>query len=56
MSNPANDAIIDRAELDAIEFVLDKGVDQDHPGFDKLVDIKFKELVKEAMEAPGPHG
>lgn len=56
MSHPATDQIMDRAESDAIEFVLDLGIDTTNPAFDKMVDIKMEEFYKEAMEQPGPHG
>ena len=56
MSHPSNDAIIDQAETKAIEYIVNKGIDPDHPAFDRMVDIKMKKLYEEALERPGPHG
>ena len=53
---PFVDAIIDQAETEAIEAIVNKGIDPDHPAFDRMVDIKQEEIYKELLERPGPHG
>ena len=56
MSHPSNDQIASQAENQAIEIVLDKGIDPNHPGFDKLVDIQAKRIFEDLVNQPGPHG
>jgi hypothetical protein len=56
MSHPSNDAIIDQAETEAIEAIVNKGIDPKHPAFDRLVDIKQEQIYQELLERPGPHG
>ena len=57
MSHPSQDAIVDQAESEAIDHVLNiLGIEPDHPAFDKLVDIKAEKIFKELSERPGPHG
>jgi len=56
MSHYSNDAIIDQAETEAIEAIVNKGIDPNHPAFDRLVDIKQEQIYQELLERPGPHG
>ena len=56
MSQESTDKIASQAENQAIEIVLDKGIDPNHPGFDKLVDIQAKQIFEDLINQPGPHG
>ena len=57
MSHPANEALVDRAETEAIEYVLNLGLrDLSNGIFDKMVDKKAEEILQDLINRPGPHG
>ena len=56
MSHPANEALASQAESEAIEHVLDLGLDITNAIFDKMVDKKAIEILEELMNRPGPNG
>ena len=56
MSHPNNDALASQAETEAIEYYINKGIDQNNPVFDKMVDIKAEKIFEELMNRPGSNG
>ena len=59
MSHPANDALAEQAETEAIEHILNldlAGRGISNSVIDKMIDRKAAEILEDLINRPGPHG